>query len=243
MVLAVGMLAVSQFAHAFDPFVVSDIRVDGMQRTEPGSVFARLPFKVGQRFTEELATESVRKLYETGLYSDVRIQTTGRVVIVQVQERPTIASISFTGMREFEPKAMIDSFKQVGFGDGRVFDQAMLDQAQFELKQQYLAKVFQALRIAVNSELDVLKDLLKQSHEVLKPGGRLSVISYHSLEDRLVKNFIKSGNFEGKVEQDFYGNKLVDFKAVNRQLITPSEEELKLNNRSRSAKLRIAEKL
>jgi 16S rRNA (cytosine1402-N4)-methyltransferase len=110
-------------------------------------------------------------------------------------------------------------------------------------EQQYLAKVFQALRIAVNSELEVLKELLKQSHEVLKPGGRLVVISYHSLEDRLVKNFIKSGNFEGKVEQDFYGNKLVDFKAVNRQLITPSEEELKINNRSRSAKLRIAEKL
>lgn len=110
-------------------------------------------------------------------------------------------------------------------------------------EQQYLAKVFQALRIAVNNELDVLKDLLKQSQEVLKPGGRLAVISYHSLEDRLVKNFIKSGNFEGKVEQDFYGNKLVDFKAVNRQLITPGEEELKLNNRSRSAKLRIAEKL
>jgi len=110
-------------------------------------------------------------------------------------------------------------------------------------EQQYLAKVFQALRIAVNNELEVLKDLLKQSLEVLKPGGRLSVISYHSLEDRLVKNYIKSSNFEGKVEQDFYGNKLVDFKAVNRQLITPSEEELKINNRSRSAKLRIAEKL
>ena len=110
-------------------------------------------------------------------------------------------------------------------------------------EQQYLAKVFQALRITVNNELDVLKELLKQSQEVLKPGGRLSVISYHSLEDRLVKNFIKAGNFEGKVEQDFYGNKLVEFKAINRQLITPSEEELKLNNRSRSAKLRIAEKL
>jgi outer membrane protein insertion porin family len=148
MVLAVGMLAVSQFAQAFDPFVVSDIRVDGMQRTEPGSVFARLPFKVGQRFTEELATESVRKLYETGLYSDVRIQTAGRVVIVQVQERPTIASISFTGMREFESKNMIDSFKQVGFGEGRVFDQSMLDQAQFELKQQYLAKGKYAVEIS-----------------------------------------------------------------------------------------------
>jgi len=110
-------------------------------------------------------------------------------------------------------------------------------------QQQYLAKVFQALRIAVNNELIVLQDLLKQSQEVLKPGGRISIISYHSLEDRLVKNFIKSGNFEGKVEQDFYGNKLVEFKAINRQLITPSEEELKINNRSRSAKLRIAEKL
>jgi len=119
-----------------------------MQRTEPGSVFSRLPFKVGQRFTEELATESVRKLYETGLYSDVRIQTTGRVVIVQVQERPTIASISFTGMREFESKNMIDSFKQVGFGEGRVFDQSMLDQAQFELKQQYLAKGKYAVEIS-----------------------------------------------------------------------------------------------
>lgn len=110
-------------------------------------------------------------------------------------------------------------------------------------EQQYLAKVFQALRIAVNNELEVLKELLKQSPEVLKPGGRLVVISYHSLEDRLVKNFIRSGNFEGKVAQDFYGNKLVDFKAINRQLITPGEEELKQNNRSRSAKLRIAEKL
>ena len=146
--LAVSSLGLLPNASAFDPFVVTDIRVDGMQRTEPGSVFSRLPFKVGQRFTEELATESVRKLYETGLYSDVRIQTTGRVVIVQVQERPTIASISFTGMREFESKNMIDSFKQVGFGEGRVFDQSMLDQAQFELKQQYLAKGKYAVEIS-----------------------------------------------------------------------------------------------
>ena len=109
--------------------------------------------------------------------------------------------------------------------------------------QQYLAKVFQALRIAVNRELDVLQEFLMQCTEVLKPGGRLAVISYHSLEDRLVKNFIRSGNFEGKVEQDFYGNKLVNFKAVNKQIITPGEAELIDNSRSRSAKLRIAEKL
>lgn len=110
-------------------------------------------------------------------------------------------------------------------------------------ENQYLAKVFQALRIEVNNELDTLKDLLTQSDEVLAKGGRLCVISYHSLEDRLTKNFIKSGNFEGKIEQDFFGNKLVNFKQINKQLITPSENELEVNTRSRSAKLRIAEKL
>ncbi len=110
-------------------------------------------------------------------------------------------------------------------------------------EHQYLAKVFQALRIVVNNELEVLKDLLIQSREVLKPGGRLVVISYHSLEDRLVKNFMKSGNFEGKVQQDFYGNKLVDFRVITRQVITAGEEELLENSRARSAKLRIAEKV
>ncbi|MBL4652438.1 MAG: 16S rRNA (cytosine(1402)-N(4))-methyltransferase RsmH [Flavobacteriales bacterium] len=108
---------------------------------------------------------------------------------------------------------------------------------------QYLAQVFQALRIEVNDEMNVLQDFLKQTADVLKPGGRLVVMSYHSLEDRLVKNFIKSGNFEGKVEQDFYGNVIKPFKAINTKVITPSEEELKINNRARSAKLRIAEKL
>ncbi len=127
-------------AHAFTPFVVSDIRVDGIQRTEPGTIFAQLPVKVGEKFTDELATESVRRLYATGLFNDVRIDTSNRVVIVVVQERPTIASVSFTGMREFESKAIIDSLKQVGFGEGRVFDQSMLEQAEFELKQQYLGK-------------------------------------------------------------------------------------------------------
>jgi outer membrane protein insertion porin family len=127
-------------AQAFTPFVVSDIRVEGIQRTEPGTIFAQLPVKVGEKFTDELATESVRRLYATGLFNDVRIDTSNRVVVVVVQERPTIASVSFTGMREFESKAMIDSLKQVGFGEGRVFDQSMLEQAEFELKQQYLGK-------------------------------------------------------------------------------------------------------
>lgn len=112
-----------------------------------------------------------------------------------------------------------------------------------KMKNKYLAQVFQALRIEVNSELEVLKDLLLQSKEVLKPSGRLVVITYHSLEDRLVKNFLKKGSFSGELEKDFFGNQLVDFKLITRKPVTPSNEELKLNNRARSAKLRIAEKV
>jgi len=110
-------------------------------------------------------------------------------------------------------------------------------------ENKFYARVFQALRIEVNDELGSLKAMLVQTTEVLKEGGRLVVISYHSLEDRLVKNFIKSGNFEGEIEKDFYGNPLVDFKLINRKPIVPTEEEILKNNRARSAKLRIAEKI
>ncbi len=112
-----------------------------------------------------------------------------------------------------------------------------------KLRNKYLAQVFQALRIEVNDELGALKGMLEQSYEVLKQGGRLSVITYHSLEDRLVKNFFKMGKFEGELEKDFYGNPQLKFKQINRKPILPSEEEIKNNNRARSAKLRIAEKL
>ena len=105
-----------------------------------------------------------------------------------------------------------------------------------------LAQVFQAIRIEVNQELEVLKEFLLQTSEVLKPGGRLSLISYHSLEDRLVKRFIRNGMFEGEPEKDVFGRVEVPFKAVGK-LIIPSDAEIKMNNRARSAKLRIAEKL
>ncbi len=109
---------------------------------------------------------------------------------------------------------------------------------------QYFAQVFQALRMEVNDELGALKDMLMQCSEVMKIGGRLVVISYHSLEDRLVKNFIAKGKFTGEVEKDFYGNKMeVPFKAVNKKPILAGHDERKRNPRSRSAKLRIAEKI
>lgn len=106
----------------------------------------------------------------------------------------------------------------------------------------YLAKVFQALRIETNKEMDVLHEFLEQSIQLLKPGGRLVVITYHSLEDRMVKNFIKSGDFSGKQEKDFYGNVDSPLIAVNRKVIVPDDEEIERNPRARSAKLRIAEK-
>jgi 16S rRNA (cytosine1402-N4)-methyltransferase len=110
-------------------------------------------------------------------------------------------------------------------------------------EKKVLAQAFQALRIEVNQELDALSEMLQQSVERLAVGGRISVISYHSLEDRMVKNFFRSGNIEGKIEKDFYGNPLTNLKIINRKVIIPSEEEQRINPRSRSAKLRIAEKI
>jgi 16S rRNA (cytosine1402-N4)-methyltransferase len=107
----------------------------------------------------------------------------------------------------------------------------------------YFAQVFQALRIVVNEEMQALEDFLHQCGEVMETGGRLVVMSYHSLEDRLVKNYINSGKMYGEVEKDFYGNKVRPFEAINRKPIEASEEEVNENNRARSAKLRIAERV
>lgn len=106
-----------------------------------------------------------------------------------------------------------------------------------------MAQVFQALRIEVNNEIEALKQLLRQSLEVLKPQGRLVVITYHSLEDRIVKNFMRSGNIEGRIEKDFYGKVNTPWKLINNKVIVPTDEEIDNNPRSRSAKLRIAQKI
>lgn len=115
--------------------------------------------------------------------------------------------------------------------------------APYRQEHKFYARVFQALRIAVNHEIDYLKEMLEQALEVLNPGGRLVVITYHSLEDRLVKNFMRAGNFEGEEKKDFYGNIETPFRLINKKGTTPDDDEIARNNRSRSARLRIAEKI
>jgi 16S rRNA (cytosine1402-N4)-methyltransferase len=111
-----------------------------------------------------------------------------------------------------------------------------------KIEKKYLAMVFQALRIEVNNEIGVLSDFLESTIDLLKPGGRLVVLSYHSLEDRIVKNFMRSGRIDGVQENDFFGNRSSPFELINRKIITPGEKEIDLNPRARSGKLRIAEK-
>ena len=112
-----------------------------------------------------------------------------------------------------------------------------------EREKKDLARVFQALRIEVNHEMDALREMLEAALSMIRPGGRLSVLTYHSLEDRMVKNFIRAGRIDGKVQQDFYGRRLTPWRAINNKVILPSQQEQEENPRSRSAKLRIAEKL
>lgn len=113
----------------------------------------------------------------------------------------------------------------------------------YRQEHKFYAKLFQALRIAVNHEIDYLKEMLEQTLSLLKSGGRLVIISYHSLEDRVVKNFMKTGNFDGEEKKDFYGNVETPFRIINRKGTTPCDEEIAINNRARSARLRIAEKI
>lgn len=110
-------------------------------------------------------------------------------------------------------------------------------------ENKFLAQLFQSLRIEVNREIEFLKEMLVQALEVLKPGGRISIITYHSIEDRLVKNFLRSGSFSGKEDKDFYGNVSSPFRLINKKVIIPSESEIALNSRARSARLRVAEKV
>ncbi len=127
-------------AWAVDPFTLRDIRVEGLQRTDPGTVFASLPFRIGDQYTVEKGAAALRALFATGLYKDVRIQIDGETIVVVIEERPIIANVSFVGLKEFDNEALTKSLKDVGIGEGRPFDRALADRAEQELKRQYLTK-------------------------------------------------------------------------------------------------------
>ena len=127
-------------AWAVEPFSVRDIRVEGLQRVEAGTVFASLPVKVGDTYSDDKATSSIRALFSLGVFKDVRIEVADGVLIVIVDERPTIADVGFTGTKEFDKEALTKALKDIGLTDGRPYDKALVDRAEQELKRQYITK-------------------------------------------------------------------------------------------------------
>jgi outer membrane protein insertion porin family len=147
--LAAALLLAFQ-VHAFEPFQVGDIRVEGIQRTEAGTVFSYLPVKVGDTLTQDKAAEAIQALYATGFFKDVRLDVQDKVLIVMVEERPAIASVDFTGMKEFPKEDIKTAFKQLGLAEGRILDKSLLDKAEQELKRQYYNRGLYAVQVAAN---------------------------------------------------------------------------------------------
>ena len=140
LVAAAAIAFCSGQALAADPFVVKDIRVEGIQRTEAGTVFSYLPVRVGDTFTDDKAAAAIKALYATGFFKDVRIEAEGDVLVVQVEERPAIASVDFTGIKEFDKDQLNKALKQIGVSESRIFDKSLVDRAEQELKKQYLSR-------------------------------------------------------------------------------------------------------
>jgi outer membrane protein insertion porin family len=143
--------ATGAIAQSFQPFVVKDIRVEGLQRTEAGTVFSYLPVKVGEKMDEETARKAVRALYATGFFQDVRLEADNDVLVIFVQERPAIAQIDFAGMKEFEPENIKKALRELGLAEGRIFDRALLEQTEQEMKRQYLSKGLYATTVQVTT--------------------------------------------------------------------------------------------
>jgi outer membrane protein insertion porin family len=136
----IAALLASVPAWAFEPFVIKDIRVEGLQRTEAGTVFGYLPVRVGDTFTELQASEAIKALFATGFFRDVRIETDGDVLVVVIDERPAVAQIDFVGVKEFDQEALKKGLREIGLAESRIFDRALLDRAEQELKRQYLSR-------------------------------------------------------------------------------------------------------
>jgi outer membrane protein insertion porin family len=144
--LAISLLA-SAATWAVTPFAVKDIRVEGLQRVEPGTVFATLPFRIGDTYDDEKGSVAIRSLFALGVFKDVRVEVNGDVLVLIVEERPTVAGIEFSGTKEFDKDALTKAMREIGLTDGRPFDKALLDKAEQELKRQYLTRSLYAAEI------------------------------------------------------------------------------------------------
>ncbi len=145
--VAFALCLSASMVFALEPFVVKDIRVDGLQRVEAGTVFASLPFRVGDSYSDEKAASAIRALFALGLFNDVRIDASGDVLIVVVQERPNVAEVDFSGVREFEADVLKKALKDIGITEGRPFDKALADKAEQELKRQYINRSMYATEV------------------------------------------------------------------------------------------------
>ena len=146
-VLALVASMLAPLAWAFDPFTVRDIRLVGVQRVEPGTVFGYLPIKVGERLDDQRASQALRALYATGLFNDVRLEVEGDVLVVYIEERPSIASVEVSGSKDISSEQMLKALKDLGLSESRIFDRALLDRAEQEVKRQYLARGKYAARV------------------------------------------------------------------------------------------------
>lgn len=207
--------------------ILADLGVSSHQFDVPERGFStRFDAELDMRMSKKNDLNAYRVVNE---YDDANLR---RVFLDygELKNAPVLAR-TIIEAREYQPINTTDELKEV-----------LTKYLPERVKNKVLAQIYQAIRIEVNQEMDVLKEFLEQSLEILNPSGRLSVISYHSLEDRLVKRFMKNGMFEGEPERDFFGNFSVPFKTIGK-LIVPDNAEIKINNRARSAKLRIAQKI
>lgn len=172
-------------------------------------------------------------------------KTAAHILNVYAEEELALLLKNYGELRQAKAIAgkIVQRRKESDFKEIADFREVLKGFVPEKYQHSFMAQAFQALRIEVNREMEVLESLLLQCEEVLKEGGRLVVITYHSLEDRMVKNYLRTGNIQGKQEKDLYGNLIRPFEPINRKPIIPSSEEVKSNNRSRSAKLRIAERI
>ncbi|HWI39395.1 MAG TPA: outer membrane protein assembly factor BamA [Burkholderiales bacterium] len=193
-VLAAWLIAAAAQAQSFSPFTVKDIRVEGLQRTEPGTIFSYLPVKVGETMTEEKAQAALRALYATGFFKDVRLDVDKDVLVVTVEERPAIASIDFSGMKEFEPEAVRKVLREVGMAEGRIFDRSVLENTELEIKRQYLSRGLYAAEVQTTvTPLErnrVGINIAVTEGEVAKIRG-INIVGNRSFsEDQLLKEFV-----------------------------------------------------